>query len=224
MMAACLTTYNEAKSIGALVRVLCSHGLRVFVCDANSQDDTWRIANDNGATVNVNQQRVPMAEGYRRAWAMALEAGCDPIVQLDAGGSHDPLDAVRLAQVLEGLSVDLVIGSRFCVGARYVGNPTRAQLSRLAAALCNLKTGARFTDWTSGYRAFTRDALLALLWRDDVTPWTYRAQKHGWQIEVLDHARRCKMEIAESPITYRAGRSSFDLAAAREAFQVWGRL
>jgi hypothetical protein len=44
---------------------------------------------------------------------------------------------------------------------------------------------------------------------------------HGWQIEVLAHAGHLGLEIAEVPISYRAGRSAFNRKIANEAFLVW---
>jgi len=211
----CISTVNEVETIGALVGALDAKGYHIYVVDA-STDDTWRVANDAGATVNVLPAPLGIAKHLQLAWAMALRQDCDVIVQMDAGGSHDPEDAAKLVAALK--RSHMVIGSRFCEGARYVGNPKRALLSRLAAKLCNLKMETTFTDWTSGYRAFTAAALRALLTR------TYTAQMHAFQIEVLDWALRMHLEIAEAPITYTAGRSSFNPGVAREAVRVWGAL
>jgi hypothetical protein len=91
-------------------------------------------------------------------------------------------------------------------------------LSRIASAMCNRKTGLGFTDWTSGYRTYTKEALSILLDQ------AYDAEMHGWQIEVLYHAWKSGLSISEVPITYRAGRSSFNLGVALEAFRVWRNL
>lgn len=216
MIGVCVTTRNEAETIGELVRPFVEWDWRVFVCDANSDDDTWRVANDAGANVNVNYHRVPMAEGYRRAWQMALEAGCDLLLQCDAGGSHNPMDAPGLVGAWQREKADMVIGSRFCKGARYLGNPGRRRMSRLAAVLMNLaQSGAHYTDWTSGYRLVTRAAATALLEK------SYRGVGHEWQIEVLAYAGELGFKIVECPITYTAGRSSFDKQTTYRAALMW---
>jgi len=212
----CITTHNEAWNIGALVEQLCHFAFRVYVVDAGSTDGTWRKASDAGANAVMAETRLPIADAMWMAWDRAIYDDCERIIQIDAGGSHDPREAIRLSSMLK--RADVVIGSRFALGARYIGNPPRALLSRLATRMCNLKTGAKLTDWTSGYRAFTRDAILKLKECD------YQAHMHGWQIEVLQAARRLEMKIVEVPITYRAGRSSFDSRIAREAYRVWRNL
>jgi hypothetical protein len=154
-----------------------------------------------------------------KAWSFALAHGAEMIVQLDAGGSHDPADAFNLSIQSRLTDADVVVGSRFLGRSRYTGRPWRALMSKMAALACSAKAGHWLTDWTSGFRAFTGDAIAYLLNFCD-----YEAKMHGWQIEVLGKAIKSGMSIAEVPIIYRAGESSFDLSVAREAFRIWRRL
>lgn len=195
---ACLTTYRE--DAGELIRSLEKQGLTVFLVDAE--------------TTGVRRGIGPCLV---EAWRRALNAGCDQAIQIDAGGSHDPLEIPKLLKMLEYGS-DVVIGSRFCSAAKYIGNPRRALMSRFAALLCNLRAGTSYTDWTSGYRAFSRRAL----WTLSRIP--YRTDMHTWQIEVLDWALMTHLTVTEVPITYRAGRSSFNRKIAVDSFGVWKRL
>ena len=135
----------------------------------------------------------------------------------DAGGSHDPAAAKSLLDVQTLTGAEIVVGSRFVPGAIYRGeaSPWRPLLSRVAASACNMATGARYFDWTSGYRVFTADALQELLDK------FYHARMHGWQIEVLAQANAMGMHIVEWPIEYTAGRSSFNWRVAHEASNSW---
>lgn len=111
---------------------------------------------------------------------------------------------------------DMVIGSRFVKGAAYVGGTTRRRVMSQAAALaCNVTQGARVHDWTSGYRLFTAEAATALL------QYKYWQRMHGWQIAVLARANALGLKVVEVPITYRAGRSSFNGKVALEAANTW---
>lgn len=217
-IAAVVTTLNEQHSIASLVAALRRHVDSVIVVDDASSDNTVHNARQMGALVIEHASRTGIGPSLMEGWRSALGNGANTVIQIDAGGSHDP-DAVHL--LLAALSnADMVIGSRFCDGAMYIGNPRRRFLSKLAAHMCNNRQGLpRFSDWTSGYRAFTRTAIDVLL--DDGE---YRATMHGWQIEVLRKAIRHKLTVVEVPITYRAGRSSFNRQIAREAFQVWATI
>lgn len=214
MIAAVITTRNEAGTIGRLVDALYAHADRVIVADADSTDDTLVFADMHGAAV-FHVGRVGIGPALRQAWTCALDFGATRILQIDAGGSHDPHEAPRLLDV----DADMVIGSRFTTGGVYVGRPWRAWLSRAAAAALNTaQPGARYADWTSGYRVFSADLARYLL----RVP--YQCEMHGWQIEVLARAGEAGARIVEVPITYRAGRSSFNLKIAGEGFQAYSQV
>ncbi len=214
-IAAVITTYNEEQTIGELVKDLLLYVDSVHLVDGGSTDSTVDRAEVAGAMVIAMGTRTPIARCLRIGWGTALESGADRIVQIDAGGSHRVVDVFDLL----ASDADLVIGSRFLKGSRYEGNPKRKVMSRIAGMACNLAVpGGCWNDWTSGYRVFSRIAAEYLLKQD------YAAQMHGFQIEALAHAARAGFRIEERPITYIAGRSSFNRKVAREAIGVWWRL
>lgn len=214
---AVVTTLNEAGTIGALVLALRNLGMRVIVVDDGSGDGTADLAGTAGAQVLENVGRMGIGPSLMRGWELCLAQGAQWVVQLDAGGSHEPEEALRLLGRLRTLDVDVVIGSRFRARSRYVGGPWWRPLgSRAMAAACRwAQPGAWYSDWTSGFRAFNRRALEVLLTR------RYQARMHGWQMEVLAYAGEAGLRVAEAPISYVAGRSSFDGKVAHEAVGVW---
>jgi len=211
---ACITAKDEAATIGPLVRELRALDMAVVVVSDGSHDCTRNLARGAGARVITHTQSWGIGPSLLHAWYEALGQGAERIVQLDAGASHQVGD---LWQLLSH-EADVVIGSRFLLGSAYEGRPWRAMLSRLAALACNVRAGQRIADWTSGYRAFTRAALGKLICGP------FHARMHGWQIEVLGHALQLGLSVEEVPISYRAGASSFNWRAAREALGVWSRL
>lgn len=208
----CITTLNEARTISPLVRQLCRQGHAVIVSDGGSDDDTDRAALLAGAHVLPSYRRLPIGPALVLALDRALLQGYKRIVVMDAGGSHDPIDVARLLSY----DADVVIGSRFVKGASYRGRPWRAVLSRLASVACNVaQPGAHYNDWTSGFRVYSRRAAQVVVRNH------YRARMHAWQIETLARLGEAGMSVVEAPIRYTAGRSSFNLSVAREAFMVW---
>lgn len=212
---AVITTLNEAAYIGELVSDLRRNDWRVIVIDDGSTDGTQEQAARAGADVMV-LQRVGIGPALLYGWRYALsEYAPAYILQIDAGGSHDPAEARRLVHALND-GADMVIGSRFVKGAAYIGGLTRRRVMSQAAALaCNIVQEAWVRDWTSGYRLFTADAAAALL------QFKYWQRMHGWQIAVLARAHQLGLRVVEVPITYRAGRSSFNFKVADEAFGTW---
>lgn len=215
MITAVITAKDEAATIGPLVHSLCALGYAVIVVDDGSQDDTGERAAENGAYVLAHDESQGIAKSLLRAWDVALSLHPDYIVQLDAGGSHDPQDAARLVEYAIAYHFDLVIGSRFCRGALYRGRAWRAIASRIAAMLMNFVAHARIKDWTSGYRVFSRKALETLVAH------RYCTRMHAWQMEVLAWALLDGLKVAEAPIAYTAGRSSLRLSAVDEAISVF---
>ncbi len=217
---AVITTYNEIATIGSLVEFLGLDGFSVVVVDDCSTDDTVREARHYGAIVLTSEQRTGIGPCLMRGWRYALEHGAETVIQLDAGGSHHPADAVYLHQCLIVNGADMVIGDRFdCrIGGQYdndCGRWWRPVASRAMAVACNLATGANISDWTSGMRAFSAPALRYLL------SFNYISAMHAWQIEVLARAYACNMHLRAVGITYRAGRSSFGWRQADEAINAW---
>lgn len=214
---AIITTLNEESTIGPLCGYLRESGVLPVVVDDRSTDETALMATTYGAAVLVNERRMGIGPSLMRGWQWALEHGAERVVQLDAGGSHDPSQAARLLGLLD--NADVVVGSRFIAGAEYdnrAGKWYRPFLSRLAARLCDLaQHGSHHSDWTSGYRAFNRKALGIL------AGYRYRGVMHPWQIEVLARANEAGLVVVETPIRYTAGRSSFGWKVIHETVQVW---
>jgi len=213
---AVITALNEADTIGSIVTELRDLGLRVIVVNDGSNDDTGFEADAAGAHVIDHACPHGIGKSLVEAWTRALMMSADRVVQLDAGGSHDPEDARRLLDALN--DTDMVIGSRFIERGLYLGRGWRAAGSKLAAKMLNFASHSHFTDWTSGYRAFNRKALIAL------TRINYWENMHPWQIEVLANALHKGFKIKEVPITYIAGSSSFKLNTLDRAFMEWLRL
>ena len=214
-----VTTLNERQTIYSLVQNLSLVVDYVVVVDGGSTDDTPRVASRAGALVMQQSEQKPIAHCLLQGWRRALLMGADIIIQLDAGGSHDPASSRRLTWSILEVKADIVVGSRFLPESKYVdGSRGRRAGSRLAARLCSAATSTRLSDWTSGYGGFNRRAIELLLEQK------YTASMHGWQIEVLGRALDLGLRVKEEPITYTAGRSSFNTSIAREAYRVWSNL
>ena len=212
---AVITALNEEATIGSLVDSLVTDGWQVVVINDGSTDDTAWNAMAAGAHVIHNSPSQGIGKSLLRGWKTAIDEGADYIVQLDAGGSHDPAQADSLLVDLILADAEMVIGSRFIKGSNYIGRTWRAWASRLAAVALNFATHARVRDWTSGYRCFSRRAIEELLEFD------YHQLMHAWQIEVLGRAIERDFYIVEVPITYTAGQSSLNLSGVTDAIGEW---
>lgn len=212
-----IPTLNEQESIHDLVSYFTFNGLYVIVVDDNSTDETRELATYAGAYVIHNKGRKGLAKSLWQGINLALENHFDYIATVDAGKSHDPK---HLFEMLDKMTdYDLIIGSRFTPLSTYnntKGKFLRPYASQLAAFLCNLaQHGTGYSDWTSGYRVY-RSELLRSLKR-----FSFNATMHPIQIELLGRATSLGAKVAEHPITYIAGKTSFKSSTISEAFKIW---
>lgn len=211
MNGALITALNEADTIGQLVKFLKMQGLEVCVIDDGSDDYTGAIAIGWGANVIRHEKPQGIGKSLLEGWRYALYNSWDNVIQIDAGGSHDPHEWQRGFDS----NADIVIGSRFLPASQYIGRGWRAIASRITAALLNFATHKKISDWTSGYRIFSNRALQELV---DIQ---YMTNGHTWQIEVLGEAIHKKLKIAEFPITYTAGNSTMKWKTVDDLIKVY---
>ena len=230
-----IPTYNERENLAdtvARARATVPEA-SVLVVDDASPDGTGELADDLAASdphVQVLHRSAKNGLGgaYLEAFEWALDRGFDPIVQLDADGSHLPEQLPRLLDRLEGRAddappADLVIGSRWVEGGSIANWPRhRELLSKWGSAYARAMLRLNTRDATAGYRAF-RAAGLRRMRLEDV-----HTRGYGFQVDMLWHAREAGLVIAEVPVTFveRArGRSKMTAAIVLEAMArvtVWG--
>ncbi|MHC4722567.1 MAG: glycosyltransferase family 2 protein, partial [Planctomycetota bacterium] len=92
-----------------------------------------------------------VVDAYIRGYREALGAGCDWILEIDAGFSHQPADIPRFFdKMLEGY--DCVFGSRFCKGGSMTESPFGRRIVSHGGTICaNILLGTKLTDMTSGF-------------------------------------------------------------------------
>jgi len=161
-----LPCLNEQGSVGECVdeahAALLAAGMKceVLVVDNNSTDRSIEIALAHGA--RVIRERRP---GYGSALRAGIEAAYgDIVVMADADLTYDLSRIAQLVQPVADGSADIVLGERLSEAPRstmpllhrHVGTPLLTLLVRRAT------NGLTVTDSQSGYRAFRRDAILAL--------------------------------------------------------------
>jgi dolichol-phosphate mannosyltransferase len=205
-----LPTYNEADNLEPLVRSvlpqLDATGLpyTVLVVDDDSPDGTGEVGDRlAGETDRVRVLHRACKQGLGRAYLagfeVALEAGADLVMEMDADFSHDPADVPRL--IAAAGAADLVLGSRYVPGGGVTNwGLARRLVSRGGCAYARLVLGTPVRDLTGGFKCFNRRVLEAL----DLTG--VHANGYGFQIELTYKAVRAGFTVTEVPIVFRERR------------------
>jgi glycosyltransferase involved in cell wall biosynthesis len=216
MISVLLPAYDEARTIGPLVRACLAHTpqpCEVLVVDDGSSDETSSLATAAGARV----VRLPENRGKGVAVREGIAAARgDVVVMLDADGQDDPAEIPDLLAALTD-DVDMVVGSRFrghfgegsITPLNYAGN-------RFLTFVLNVLFTTRMTDTLAGFKAVRTSRLRGL---------RLEARRYDIEVELLVGLLRAGARVVEIPV-HRAARvhGSSRLDSFRDGTRVLGRI
>ncbi len=165
-----IPTFNEAENIGKLCeRLLNSYPeIHVVVVDDGSPDGTADIVKNLqsqfAGRLNVIKRSgkggrgSAVLEGFR----FGLASDYELFFEMDADFSHNPEEIPRFFQkISEGY--DMVLGSRYLPESRiYEWGWKRTFFSKWANVYARMVLGIPISDYTNGYRCYTRKAVQSL--------------------------------------------------------------
>jgi dolichol-phosphate mannosyltransferase len=216
-----LPTYDEAENLERIVGAVLEHlspSGTVLVVDDNSPDGTGEIADrlagsDGSVRVLHRARKEGLGPAYLAGFHLALDAGAEQIIEMDADFSHDPAYLPRLIGAAE--NADLVIGSRYVPGGGVTEwGQMRRFISRGGSAYARMVLDLPIRDLTGGFKCFRRATLEAI----DLG--ALSAHGYAFQIETTYRVRRAGLRIVEVPITFeerRAGASKMTGSIVAEA-------
>lgn len=190
-----IPAYNEADSIGAVIKEIPDSVSEIIVVNNNSTDATVINAENAGATVLTENRK-----GYGYACLKGMEYiakqsnSPDIIVFIDGDYSDYPEELTKIVAPILNEDKDFVIGSRV-KRLREEGSMTPQQIfgNWLATFLMKLLFGATFTD-LGPFRAIKYRKLLELQMED---------KTYGWTVEMQLKALKKKLSYTEVPVHYK---------------------
>ena len=189
---AAIPCYNEERFTGSVVLQARRYVDVVVVIDAGSQDGTADIAEAAGATVIRHAHNQGKGEALNTAFAVARRLNAEVLVLLDGDGQHRAEEiAGVVAPIIDG-QADIVIGSRFLPSAEGAIPMVRSLGQRAITGITNLSSGLAVTDSQSGFRAFSRKAIAALV---------FKQQGFTVESEMQFLAKEHALRVVEQPIT-----------------------
>lgn len=190
-----IPAFNEAENLDhVLPRIpenILGHPLGVLVIDDGSIDKTIDIAEKHGYSAVSSPFNRGGGAALRLGYDIAMAAGAEVIVTMDADGQQLPEEIERLVKPILSGDLDIVIGSRI-LGRQEKVSTFRTVGVYVFNFIINLLAGARITDCSSGFRAFRVDSLKKVLLLQD--------QFHTAEL-IIDAARK-GVRIGEVPSTH----------------------
>ena len=164
-----LPAYNAARTLERTVRDI-PRGLvdDVILVDDCSNDETVRVAGTlDISNVLVHERNSGYGANQKTCYRAALAQGADIVVMLHPDYQYEPRLITAMAGMIASGVYGVVLASRILGGGSsgaLAGGmpPWKYVANRALSALENLLTGAKLSEYHSGYRAFSREALLSL--------------------------------------------------------------
>jgi dolichol-phosphate mannosyltransferase len=218
-----IPTYDEAANLPALVGELLAlnvHGLRILVVDDNSPDGTGDVAETlarrypNVITVRHRPTKEGLGRAYLDGFGLALGAGADYIIQMDADFSHSPATIPLMLEEMR--DHDVIVGSRYVSGGRLDERWSwwRRFLSWWANEVWSRRIlGVRVRDITAGFKCWRRSALLGI-GLDRVL-----SDGYAFQVEMAFLTERLGFRVKEVPIYFEDRRIGMSKMSVRVKLQ-----
>jgi glycosyltransferase involved in cell wall biosynthesis len=199
-LAIVIPALDEEATVGEVIaavprRIAGVSKVDVIVVDDGSRDRTRERAEAAGAdAICVHPRPRGLVQVFKTGTREALRRGADIVVNLDADGQHDPGFVPRLiAPILDG-EADIALGVRPLATSADDMTTIRRRGNQIGSWVASRALGLALSDATSGYRAFSREALLRL---NVLSEFTYT-------LDTIIDASHQRLSVAEVPVRAQA--------------------
>jgi 2-polyprenyl-3-methyl-5-hydroxy-6-metoxy-1,4-benzoquinol methylase len=157
-----LPAYNAAATIPAVADELpegCAD--EALLVDDASADATTDVALAHGFDVVRHRVNRGYGANQKTCYVRALQSGAEIVVMVHADNQYDPSLVPDLVQPIENGDADVVMGSRLLRDRAIAGGMPRWKWlgNRFLSGLENLAFRRAFSEYHTGYRAFSAKAL-----------------------------------------------------------------
>src|SRR6266481_400140 len=155
-----MPAYNAARTLRQTYAEVCEQQLvdHIIVVDDRSRDNTVAIAQSlQGVQVHVHDINKGYGANQKTCYRLALEAGADIVIMIHPDYQYTPKLIPAMVSIIGNGLHPCVLGSRILGGyALKGGMPFWKYISnRFLTAVENALTGAKLSEYHTGYRAFS---------------------------------------------------------------------
>jgi glycosyltransferase involved in cell wall biosynthesis len=168
--------------------------LEFLVIDDGSTDGTVDVARKLGVHHLVHHVRnMGLGQSFHDGALKALELGADIVVNTDGDNQYPSERIPDLIRPILERRADIVIADRQTRTIEHF-SPAKKMLQRLGSQVVNIAAGTELPDAASGFRAYSREALLRI---NTVTRFSYC-------METIIQAGNKRLAIASLPVKTNA--------------------
>ena len=132
----------------------------IILVDDASSDNTWTIANNLPITAIRHRKNRGYGGNQKTCYTTALQRGAEFVVMLHPDYQYDPTIVGDLVAPLRSGEADAVLASRMLGDPLAGGMPLwKFIVNKILTWTENVALGTHFSEFHTGYRAFSRAAL-----------------------------------------------------------------
>lgn len=184
-----IPSYNEAKTIGGLIRNLKSRFKNIYVVDDGSRDNTASVAISEGAAVVVHEKNKGKGASLREGFKHIIKRGFNTVLIMDGDGQHDASDIDNFIKKMDESGADIIVGNRMLDTSSMplMRIATNRFMSFIISRIC----GQRVPDTQCGFRLIKSDVLHKI---------DLKSSNYEIESEILLKAARNGFKIESVPI------------------------
>jgi glycosyltransferase involved in cell wall biosynthesis len=187
--------FNEEKTLPLVLKSIPRKipgvdKVEILIIDDGSADNTVKVARKHGVKHIIRHTHRGLGRSFRRGYEHALELGADIVVNTDGDNQYPQKRIPDLVRpIIEG-KADIVIADRQTKKIAHF-SPAKKLLQRIGSHVVNVAAGTDLPDAASGFRAYSREALLEL---NPISSFSYC-------METIIQAGNKRLAITSIPIT-----------------------
>jgi glycosyltransferase involved in cell wall biosynthesis len=181
----------------------------VILTDDASGDATAALARSLGIRTLVHDNNRGYGANQKTCYLEALRMGADVVVMVHPDYQYEPRLVTPMASMISSGVYDMVLGSRILGGTAMAGGmPLWKYVSnRALTAIENMALGSKLSEFHTGFRGYSRDALLAM-------PILANSDDFVFDNQLIAQAVALNLKIGEisCPTSYHGDASSINFA------------
>jgi len=157
-----LPAYNAERTLELTLADLPADVVdEVILVDDASRDNTAALAHSLGVSTFVHANNRGYGGNQKTCYSLALAHGADIVIMVHPDYQYDPRLVTAMASLIALDVYDVVLGSRMIGNGALKGGMPRYKFiaNRVLTAFENIMLGEKFSEYHTGYRAFSRSVL-----------------------------------------------------------------
>lgn len=168
----------------------------IILVDDASPDRTVEIAKKLGIKTIVHEKNMGYGANQKTCYTAALKSGADVVVMIHPDYQYDARLTIYIAGIVADGICDIILGNRIRTREEAIagGMPLYKYIAnRVLTFLENFLLGQNLGEFHSGFRAYSKNTLETIRWRENSDDFVFDQQ-------FLVEAIACKLRIGDIPV------------------------